>query len=85
MIHAVHGEEHDRPRQHAPRREDETRGDDDDALGAGADADVAAQAERLGACARVRDEERPGDRGDGDGDEGGMMVPREDVRDRGRA
>ena len=47
--------------------------------------DVAAQAEGLGACARVGDEERPRDRGDRDGDEAGSLRPREDERDRGRA
>src|ERR1051325_10417322 len=51
------GEEHERPGQHAPRRENETRGDDDDALGARPDPHVAAEAERLGLRARVRDEE----------------------------
>src|SRR2546429_5697081 len=50
-------EEHERPGQHAPRREDETPGDDDDAFGARPDPDVAAEAERLGLRARVRDEE----------------------------
>src|SRR5262245_11207580 len=54
-------EEHDRPWQHAPRREDETGGDDDDTLGTRADADVAAEAERFRAGSRVRDEERAGD------------------------
>src|SRR5256885_9127418 len=50
------GEEHERPGQHAPRREDETRGDDDDALGARPDPDIATEAERLGLRASVRDE-----------------------------
>src|SRR5439155_11671935 len=47
----------DRPRQHAPRGEDEAGGDDDDALRPRADADVAAEPERLGAGPRVADEE----------------------------
>src|SRR5919202_3988988 len=41
----------------AERREHEAGGDHDDALGAGADADVAAQPERLRTRARVADEE----------------------------
>src|SRR5437773_7805291 len=63
------GEEHDRPGEHAPGCEDETCGDDDHALGPRADADVAAEPERFGAGAGVRDEERAGDGGHGDGDE----------------
>ena len=62
MIHAVDGQQGDRPRQHAPRREHEAGGDHDDALGARADADVAAQAERLGArrgCTRRATSRRP--------------------------
>src|SRR5581483_10263180 len=58
------GEQVDRPRQDAPRREHEAGRDHDDALGAAADADVAAQAERLRARARVADEERAGERGE---------------------
>src|SRR5262249_61025012 len=50
------GEERYRPGQHAPGSEDETGGDDDDALGAGADADVAPQPERRRAPACLRDE-----------------------------
>src|SRR6266850_4271482 len=42
------GEEHERPWEHAPRCEREPCGDDDHALGARADAHVAAEAERLG-------------------------------------
>src|SRR5947209_7680070 len=41
-------EHDDRPLERAPGSEHEARGDDDDALGPGAEADVAAQAERLG-------------------------------------
>ena len=49
--------------------EHEPGGDHDDALGPGADPDVALQAERLGAGAGVGDEERAGDGCDGDDDE----------------
>src|SRR5436190_23567137 len=55
------GQEVDRPGEPAPRSEDEPRRDHDDALGTGAEADVAAQAERLCFCANIGDEERPGD------------------------
>ena len=55
------GQEVDRPLEPAPRREHEPGGDHDDALGAGAEADVAAQAERLRLRADVRDEEGAGD------------------------
>ena len=69
MIQAVAREHDDRPREDAPGGEHEPGGDHDDALGARADADVALEAERLGAGARVGDEERAGDRGDRDDDE----------------
>ena len=78
------GEEHERPGEHAPRCENETGGDHDDALGARADADVAAQADRLGPGAGVRDEERAGDRRHRDRDEDRAVLRREDVRDRGQ-
>src|SRR5690349_23377912 len=55
------GEEIDGPLEPAPRSEHEARRDDDDALGAGAEADVAAQAERLRLRPDVGDEERAGD------------------------
>src|SRR6266581_3884892 len=55
------GEEHDRPRENAPRCEHETDGDHDHALCARADADVAAQADRLGLRARIGNEKRAGD------------------------
>src|SRR5215475_14858774 len=58
------GEDEDCPRQAAPRSEDETRRDEYDTLCARAKPDVAAQAQRLGAGARVRDEERADDRRD---------------------
>src|SRR5207302_977673 len=62
---------------------DEARGDDDDALGSGAEADVAAQAERLGLRPCVRHKEGAGHRRDRDDDR--RVVPRagEDERDRG--
>src|SRR6185437_5657633 len=52
------GERDDRPREPAPRREDQSPGDEHDTLGARAQADVALQAERFRPGARVRDEER---------------------------
>src|SRR5439155_4130431 len=58
---ARRGEKVDRPRQQPPRREHEARGDHDDALGAGPEPDVAAQAESLGLRANVGDEEGAGD------------------------
>ncbi len=61
-------EQVDRPLQRTPRREDEAGGDDDDALGARAQADVAAQAESLRLRPRVRDEEGAGDGGDREDD-----------------
>src|ERR1043166_4841110 len=57
------GEHDDRPLERAPRSEHEPRADDDDALGAGAEADVAAQAQRLGLRPRVRHEEGARHRG----------------------
>src|SRR3989442_10741305 len=47
----------------AERGEHEAGGDHGDALRTRADADVAAQADRLGPGARAADEERAGDRG----------------------
>ena len=83
MSHAVAREHDDRPRQPAPRSEDETGGDQDHALGARAQSDVALQAERLGAGAGVRDEEGADDRRDRDDDGPVLAVAREDERDRG--
>src|SRR6478736_6534875 len=51
-----HRERENRPRKTTPRRENESRGDEHDALGTRAKSDVALQSERLGASARVRDE-----------------------------
>src|SRR5215211_6707743 len=76
------GENVDRPRERAPRREDEAGRDHDDALGAGADADVALEAERLGAGARVRDEERAGHGREGERERDLVALPVEDERDR---
>src|SRR5262245_6311177 len=76
------GQQGDGPGQDTPRREHETGRDDDDALGAGADADVPLDAERLAAGTRVRDEQRAGDCGDGDDDEDLAAVCCEYVRDR---
>src|SRR3989440_6450990 len=72
----------DRPDEGAPRSEDEPDGDDDDPLGAASDADVAAEAESLGARACVADEERPGDGGEREADADEVVVTREDERDR---
>src|SRR5437868_12675071 len=76
-------EHDDRPLERAPGSEHEARGDDDDALGPGAEADVAAQAERLGLRPCVRHEEGAGYRRDREDDR--RVVPRagEDERDRG--
>src|SRR5438045_4440761 len=77
------GERDDRPRQSAPRCEDEPGRDERDTLGARAQADVAPQSERLGAGARVGDEERPDDRPHRDHDCPLLSVAGEDERDRG--
>ena len=66
----------------ADRREHEAARDHDDALGARADPDVAAQPHRLGLRARVTHEERAGDRGECERERDGMVVPVEDQRDR---
>src|SRR5215213_4484330 len=58
------GEDEDRPRQPAPRREDQPAGDHDDTLGPAAQADVALEPERLRTRPRVADEERARDRRD---------------------
>src|SRR3989440_11998052 len=76
------GQRADRPDEGAPRSEDAPDGDDDDPLGAASDADVAAEAERLGARARVADEERTGDSGEREADPDEVVVAREDERDR---
>src|SRR5581483_11944729 len=64
------GEHDDRPLERAPGSEHEARGDHDDPLRSGAEADVAAQAERLRLRAGVRDEERAGDGRDREDDRG---------------
>src|ERR1044072_6961891 len=74
------GEDADRPHERSPRCEHETDGDHDDAFRAAPD--VAAQAERLRAGARVADEERPGDGGECEPDADEVVVAREDERDR---
>src|SRR5207248_3606783 len=55
------GEEIDGPLECPPGREHEARGDDDDALGPRAEADVATQPQRLRLRADVRHEEGAGD------------------------
>src|SRR5690348_13619318 len=75
-------EEVDRPLQPAPGCEDETRRDDDDALRTRAEADVAAEAERLRLGPHVRHEERPRDRGDREHDRDVVAGAREDEPDR---
>src|SRR5919204_5186798 len=75
-------EDADRPHERSPGSEDETDRDHHDPLGAAADADVAAQAERLRAGARVADEERAGDGGEREPDADEVVVAREDERDR---
>src|SRR5205085_12145636 len=76
------GEDADRPDERAPGREDEPDRDHDDPLRAAADADVAAETERLGAGARVADEERAGDGREGEADAHEVVVTREHERDR---
>src|ERR1044072_8416436 len=76
------GEDADRPHERSPRREHEADGDHDDPFRPTADADVAAQAERLRAGARVADQERPGDGGEREPDADEVVVAREDERDR---
>src|SRR5919109_2421574 len=75
-------EDADRPYERAPGSEDEADGNHDDALRAAADADVAPQAERLGAGARVAHEEGAGDGCEGEPDADEVVVAREDERDR---
>src|SRR5215471_14721178 len=58
-------EQVDRPLQPSPGSEEEADGDDDDPFDSGAEADVTAQSERFRPGARVRDEERPDDCGEG--------------------
>src|SRR5438270_11307942 len=77
-----HGQRADRPDERSPRSEDGPEGDDDDAFGATAEPDVAAKPERLCARARVADEERAGDGGEGEADPDEVVVAREDERDR---
>src|SRR5581483_1718179 len=75
-------QEVDRPLEPAPRREHEPGRDHDDALGPGAEPDVAAQAERLGLRTDVGNEERAGDRGDREDDRRVVGSAGEDERDR---
>src|SRR5436853_3441446 len=72
----------DRPDEGTPGSEDEADGDDDHALGAASDPDVAAQAERLRSGAGVADEERAGDGGEREADPDQVAVAAEDERDR---
>src|ERR1700758_3541943 len=76
------GEHDDRPLETAPRSEDEPRRDDNHAPRAGAEPDVAAQAERLRLRARIRDEEGACDSCDREDDCGVVPVAGEDERDR---
>src|SRR5438876_3568457 len=78
-----HREHENRPRKAAPRREHKSGRDEYDTLGTRAQSDVAFQSERLGASARVRDEERADDRRNGEHDGPVLPVTREDERDRG--
>src|ERR671936_2900368 len=71
----------DRPDERPPGREGEPDGDDDHALGAASDPDVAAQPERLRARTGVADEERAGDRRDGERERDLVAVSGEDERD----
>src|SRR5919201_5623050 len=66
----------------AHRREHEAAGDDDDPLGARADADVPTQAESLGTRARVADEERARDRCERQRERNRMVMAREHECDR---
>src|SRR5512133_3569055 len=77
------GERDNRPRESAPRREDEPGRDEHDTLGARAQADVALQSERLGAGARVGDEEGADDRRHRDHNRPLLAMAGEDERDRG--
>src|SRR5579863_9756207 len=58
------GKHDDRPLEPSPRGEDEAGRDDDHALRAGAEANVPAEAERLGLRPCIRHEEGARDRGD---------------------
>src|SRR6266545_1164584 len=75
-------EEIDRPLEPAPRSEYETGGDDDDALGPGAQADVAAQSQCFRLCADVRHEEGAGDGHDREEDRDVVPGAGEDEPDR---
>src|SRR5215467_7230932 len=72
----------DRPLQPAPRCEDEAAGDHDDPLGPGAEADVAAEAERLRFRADVRHEERARHADDREHERDVVALAREDEPDR---
>src|SRR5215471_14717677 len=78
-----HGERENRPRKAAQRREHESGGDEYDTLGTRAQPDVTLQPQRLGASARVRDQERADDRRNGEYDGPVLAVTREDQCDRG--
>ena len=78
-----HGEQIDRPLEPAPRREHEAGRDHDDALGARAEPDVAAEPERLSLRANVRHEEGAGDCDDREDDGDVVSGAGEDERDRG--
>src|SRR5579864_1835445 len=76
------GEHDDRPLQPAPGSENEPGGDDDDALRARAEADVAAKPERLRLRAGIRDEEGACDGRHREGDRGVVSFAGEDECDR---
>src|SRR5438445_12032855 len=66
----------------AERGEHETGGDHGDALRSRPDADVTAEADRLGPGARVADEERARDSSHRECERHGVVVPREDEPNR---
>src|SRR5215470_13256119 len=68
-------------REPGSHREHESGSDEYDTLGARAKPDIALQSERLGAGARVRDEERADDCRNGEHDGPVLPVTREDERD----
>src|SRR3954466_2449728 len=75
------GQQIDEPLECAPWREHEAGREDDDALGPRAEADVAAEAERLCFRADVGNEERAGDRDDREDDRRVVAGTREDEAD----
>src|SRR4051812_23007888 len=78
---ADRGNEVDRPLESSPRREHEAGRDHDDALGPGAETDVATETERFGLRADVGDEEGAGDRDDREERREVVAAPREHVAD----